>query len=136
MGLVTHEDLKHIIEEGNHAVLITQAERVGRELSRQLTTSQIRSIFGSVRQIELDWQAPQRHPITERVRRAQREFFLLQPRLAYQARRERGRGVEELRDILTPALQLVGTDHQRFRNFVDFFEAILAYHKAAGGREQ
>jgi CRISPR-associated protein Csm2 len=136
MGLVTQEDLKHIIEGGNSEVLITQAERVGRELSRQLTTSQIRSIFGTVRQIELDWQTSQGPPRPERVQRAQREFFLLQPRLAYHARRERGRGVEALRDVLTPALRMVGTDYQRFRNFVDFFEAILAYHKAAGGREQ
>ena len=34
----------------------------------------------------------------------------------------------------TPAMRLVGKDHARFRNFVDFFEAILAYHKAAGGQ--
>jgi CRISPR-associated protein Csm2 len=54
--------------------------------------------------------------------------------MAYQARRERGRGVEELSNVLTPAMRLVGKDHNRFRNFVDFFEAILAYHKAEGGQ--
>jgi len=29
---------------------------------------------------------------------------------------------------------MVGKEYTRFRNFVDFFEAILAYHKAAGGQ--
>ena len=134
MALVGEPELKQIIEQGDNQVLITQAERVGRDLARQLTSSQIRSIFGSVRRIELDWQAPERKPDAERVKQAQREFALLQPRLAYQARKERGRGVEELRDVLTPAMRLVGNEHGRFRNFVDFFEAILAYHKAYGGQ--
>ena len=26
-------------------------------------------------------------------------------------------------------------DEERFKNFCDFIEAILAYHKAAGGRD-
>jgi len=28
----------------------------------------------------------------------------------------------------------VGTDEQKFARFVDLFEAILAYHVAAGGK--
>jgi CRISPR-associated protein Csm2 len=131
MGMVSDADLKKIIEEGDNEVLISRAEGVGSALARQLTTSQIRGIFGSVRRIELDWRADSD---ATRVRRAQREFALLQPRLAYQARRERGRGVEELSGVLTPAMRMVGKDPERFRNFVDFFEAILAYHKAAGGQ--
>nr|PZN20513.1 MAG: type III-A CRISPR-associated protein Csm2 [Chloroflexota bacterium] len=128
MALVSEADLKKIIVDGDNETLVAQAERVGSELARQLTTSQIRGIFGSVRRIELDWRN------AERRAAAQREFALLQPRLAYQARKERGRGVEELRDVLTPAMRMVGADEQRFRNFVDFFEAILAYHRAAGGQ--
>jgi CRISPR-associated protein Csm2 len=131
MALVSDADLKKIIEQSDNEVLVTQAKLVGTTLARQLTTSQIRGIFGSVRRIELDWQDQAN---SDRLKRAQREFALLQPRLAYQARRERGRGVEELSNVLTPAMRLVGKDHGRFRNFVDFFEAILAYHKAEGGQ--
>jgi CRISPR-associated protein Csm2 len=131
MALVSDADLKKIIEQGDNETLVFQANAVGDALARQLTTSQIRGIFGSVRRIELDWQDQAN---SERLKRAQREFALLQPRLAYQARRERGRGVEELSSVLTPAMRLVGKDYARFRNFVDFFEAILAYHKAAGGQ--
>jgi len=131
MALVNDADLKQIIEESNDKLLVERAELVGKELARQLTTSQIRGIFGSVRRIELDWQDQANG---DRLKRAQREFALLQPRLAYQARRERGRGVEELSNVLTSAMRLVGKDYGRFRNFVDFFEAILAYHKANGGQ--
>jgi CRISPR-associated protein Csm2 len=134
MALVNDARLKEIIEEGNNESLVEQARIVGETLARQLTSSQIRSIFGSVRRIELDWQDPKLNPDPARVRQAQREFALLLPRLAYQARRERGRGVEDLSAVLTPALRMVERDHQRFRNFVDFFEAILAYHKAYGGQ--
>jgi CRISPR-associated protein Csm2 len=137
MALVSDTDLQAIIQDGNNEVMVTQSEAVGKALARQLTSSQIRGIFGSVRRIELDWQSGEEEMTareSERLRRAQREFALLQPRLAYQAKRERGQGVENLCAVLTPAMQLVGTDHTRFRNFVDFFEAILAYHKAAGGQ--
>ena len=147
MPLVSDDKLKQIIVEGDNEVLVDQARAVGEALARQLTSSQIRGIFGSVRRIELDWQeaeldadkgaskaAGDATKKGERIKRAQREIALLQPRLAYQARRERGRGVEELSAVLTPALRLIGRDHDRFRNFVDFFEAILAYHRAAGGQ--
>ena len=49
-------------------------------------------------------------------------------------------GVQALSDELLPAMKMVmqaKTNHEvyyeRFRNFVDFFEAILAYHRANGG---
>ena len=125
------EDIHRIIVEGDSEVLVTQAEELGQALSRQLTTSQIRNLFGAVRQIEMMW-IPQ---ATEDERRqATRQLLLLKPKLAYQARRERGKGVEILKDVLSPAIELVGDNRQRFQNFLDFFEAILAYHTAAGGR--
>jgi len=91
----------------------------------------------------MDWVMPSlQQQRAEAVRRAQREFALLQPRLAYQAKRERGGAVQALSDELTPAIKLVlkakadkpDIFYQRFRNFVDFFEAILAYHRAFGGQ--
>jgi CRISPR-associated protein Csm2 len=39
-----------------------------------------------------------------------------------------------LTGILSEAIALVGSDVRRFRNFMDFFEAILAYHRRYGGR--
>jgi len=53
--------------------------------------------------------------------------------MAYRARKERGQAVGQLVSVLSPAIDLVGDDRERFERFVEFFEAILAYHKAHGG---
>ncbi len=125
------QDYQKIIVDGDAKVLTNRAENIGTSLARQLTTSQIRNVFGTVRQIEMSW-GPR---ATEKAQKyAARQLILLKPKLAYQARRERGKGVEILKDVLSPAIELVGDDRQRFQNFVDFFEAILAYHTAAGGQ--
>ena len=124
-------ELQAIIQQNRPDLLVKWAEEIGRGLARQLTTSQIRNVFGTVRQIEMSW-TPR---ATEKQRKsAARQLILLKPKLVYQARRERGKGVQELASVLIPAIDLVGEDRQRFQNFVDFFEAILAYHTAAGGQ--
>jgi len=105
--------------------LVTEAERIGKALAKQLTTSQIRSLFGEVRTIEGDWQID--------PARASRRLTLLKPKMAYRAKKESGRGVELLVDVLSPAIDLVAGDHGHFGRFVEFFEAILAYHRAYGG---
>jgi len=128
---LSHEDYQKIIVDSDARSLTNRAETIGTRLARQLTTSQIRNVFGTVRQIEMNW-GPR---ATEQQRKhAARQLILLKPKLAYQARRERGKGVQELANVLIPAIDLVGEDRDRFQNFVDFFEAILAYHTAAGGR--
>ena len=43
-------------------------------------------------------------------------------------------GMKVMSELLSSAIDLVGQDRNRFQNFVDFFEAILAYHTAAGAR--
>ncbi len=127
------QDARQIIVQGDVNALVDTAKSVGERLARPLTTSQIRNIFGEVRRIEMDW-PPTRTDADEPFRRV----VLLQPKLAYQARRERGRGVEELQLVLDPCLEEIRhapkeARRMYFQRFVDFFEAILAYHKAAGG---
>ena len=143
MAEIDEATRKAIIEGDDAEKLVEAAEKIGKALATtyRLTTSQIRGIFGTVRRIEMEWIAPaQQAGHSDKVRRAQREFALLQPRIAYQAKRERGRGVQALGDELLPAMKMVLQAkanpvqyYQRFRNFVDFFEAILAYHRANGG---
>jgi len=128
---VSSEDLRRIIVLGDSRTLVDRAKEIGDALVRQLTTSQIRNIFGTVRQIQMMW-VPQ--ATSQQQQQATRQLLLLKPKLAYQARRERGRGVEVLKSVLSPAIDYIGDDRERFQNFVDFFEAILAYHTAAGGQ--
>jgi len=126
--------LKAIIVEGDAQRTVEQAEALGRNLARQLSTSQIRSIFGTVRRIEMSWpEAPADEAERHLAEQARRELLLLKPKMAYQAKRERGQGVKALTDVLSDAIDLVEGERQRFQHFVDFFEATLAYHKAHGG---
>jgi len=132
---MNQRDLQAIIVKGNAEETVKEAETLGRSLARQLTTNQIRNIFGTVRRIEMNWPvSPKTEEEHKRTRKAQRELLLLKPKMAYQAKRERGRGVRMLTEVLSEAIDLVDGDRERFQNFVDFFEAILAYHKAYGGK--
>ena len=131
------ETLRAIVIDGDAPLLVAEAERVGQALAAaNLTTSQIRAFFGAVRSIEAQWPSasPETPEAVARVRRAQRELLLLRPKLAYQARRAQGQGVTHLRRVLDPAIDMVGDDRTRFEHFLELFEAILAYHRAAGGR--
>lgn len=129
-------DLEQIILHGNAETLVNTAQRFGTELSRedQLSKSQIRNVFGEVRQIEAEWLSDNGESATKNMRR----LLLLKPRMAYQRARERK--TESLMVLLTNAIDLVAKasappeQHVRFRYFVEFFEAILAYHTAAGGK--
>jgi CRISPR-associated protein Csm2 len=120
------DELKQIITDPDAAeTLVRCAKDIGEGLARQLTTNQIRAIFGEVRKIEGEWKT--------RPQRANRNLILLKPKMAYRAKKERGRGVDDLVSVLSPAIDHVDGNGEHFTRFVDFFEAILAYHKAGGG---
>ncbi len=121
------DDLKTIItKDDGTEVLVKWADQIGRALANQrMATNQIRAIFGEVRRIEGDWKTNEA--------RANRSLILLKPKMAYRAKRESGRAVGDLVSVLDPAIDLVQGDEKNFARFVDFLEAILAYHKAAGG---
>ena len=111
--------------------LVQFAQETAQRLVRSnLRNTQIRNIFTEVRKIE----AMRNQNPTAAMRRLQ----MLKPKLAYQAARQRQ--VEGLRDVLIDAIDVVEaqTDEKKrseaFQRFMDLFEAILAYHKAEGGR--
>jgi len=128
-------DLQRIIQREDYesaAALVKTAEQWGGYLKdNKLKTSQIRTIFASVRQIEMLW--PVNAPDSADARSAMTQLVLLKPKLAYQAGRTEE--VKPLADLLTRAIDLVGEDRANFQRFMDFFEAILAYHKAKGGMD-
>ena len=108
-----------VITEGGE-ILVKEAEQQGQQLARNLTTSQIRNIYGSVKKMQMKGELDTH------------KLLMLKPKLAYAAKRHGG-GVDTLKDVLTQAIDLVGNDTKKFNRFVDFFEAILAYHRAYGG---
>ena len=123
--------IERIIAQGDPEALVEWAEDIGRAIARQVTTSQLRNVFGTARQIQLRWH--------NNPQAAYRDAVLLRPKLGYFAKRERGRGMEDLKRVLVPALEVMSQGknleerQKRFNHFVDFFEAIVAYHKAYGG---
>jgi len=133
--VIPQEELKRIITDPKAGELtVNRAEKQGKFLAqppKQLSTSQIRAIFDEVRQIEALW--PQDST------QAARRLSLLKPKMQYRAKKEGGK-VMDLVNVLEASVNevLKGSNekemHAYFRNFVDFFEAILAYHKAAGGK--
>ena len=110
--------------------LVSTAERLGQQISDRrngVTTSQIRKVFSAVKKIQMKVKMGEEFQLNE--------LIMLKPKLAYVAARapdQRKANTEKLKDVLTQAIGLVD-DKTKFQNFVSFFEAILAYHKAFGG---
>ncbi len=118
------EKIKEIIN-GNSSVLNEYAEELGKKFAPQnekekkykLTTSQIRNILDDVQRMR-----------QEDIEKG--ELELLRPKLAYIAGRNKdSQSLRELKDILDLAIKMVGRDFNKFKNFRDFFEAIVGYHK-------
>lgn len=128
-------DMKAMMTDPNGANLVVDwADKAGRDLKETgLTTAQIRALFGEVRQIQGQMSIENGHI------KAWRRVHLLKPKMAYRARKERGQAVRDLVSILDPALNVIlqepdeKVQKENFKRFVEFFEAILAYHKSYGG---
>ena len=123
---VTDDQIRTIITQDKPKLLVDQAEEIGRALSKSLTKSQIRNIFGTVRQIQMNWTGEAEKAASYR------QLLMLKPKIQYQAARTKE--VKPLADVLDKAIDHVGDDQVQFGRFVDFFEAILAYHTAEGGK--
>jgi len=125
------ETLKQIIigerpsPEENARLLVEWADKLGAVFkSTGLTSSQIRNVFGEIKSI-------QNQGFTDP--KARRRFILLVPKIQYAAVRARKFGMDGLRDVLTSCNHVINDDVDNFQHFLEFFEAILAYHKAYGG---
>lgn len=98
-----------------------------KETKDKVSTSQIRKLFGSIKRIQADFD------------KSKGEILLLEPKLAYAVGRDADKygntktKIDELYKMLSPLIREVREDKARFHNFVNVFESIVAYHKAAGG---
>mgnify|MGYP001167312052 CR=1 FL=1 len=129
-GVIPQDKVIAIIRQDEPKVLVDEAKEAGRMLAQQrLTKSQIRNVFGAVRQIQSSWPRTI-SPDDEKAR--VRELLLLKPKLAYQAARDTK--VKPLADVLDLAIDQVEGKRERFQRFVELFEAILAYHTSHGGK--
>ncbi len=135
--LPTAQTVQKFIRQDDPASMIESADIIGQWLvDQKLATSQIRSLFGTVRQIKMNWTDDNKH------KESFRQAALLKPKLGYQAERlkKKTSGVKTLEKILVPALDIMIKESSKkaqkeyFDRFTDFFEAIVAYHRKYGGQ--
>lgn len=126
MVLYSDNFAKHLVEEekipGTSSYVILP-----------LTTSQLRKFFGVVKGLLLDVQV---NGFNEA------EIVMLKPKLAYAVGRvvqknqkSKSRRIEDFSEVMTAAIDVVLSSKDRnlaFKNFISFFEAIVAYHKRYG----
>lgn len=127
--------VRKIIISDEPQLLIQTARAIGKQMAEQrVTTSQVRNIFGPVRVLQLRWRVEDSQDADDVFR----QIMLLRPKIAYQAKRTANLAM--LRDVLDAAIEEIGKAgtrkerFTRFRRFVEFFESILAYHTAEGGK--
>lgn len=126
------QNVQNWIKSGITPDTVRAAKSFGEEIqAKKLTTSQIRQVFTKLKSIEAKGYSNNKI-----------EFLMLKPLIAYAAARDKDKkaeGVLALKEKITWALDAVvdGDEENaesRFYNFCKFFEAILAYHRAAGGK--
>jgi len=132
---ISDSDLREIIcgdPVKSAKLTVEKAQAYGRYLKdTDLKAAQIRGIFSHVRQLEMNWPLNEVDP--QFSKQALRDLTLLKPKLAYQV--QRVKAVQPLAELIGRCIDQVGDSRVNFQRFVDFFEAILAYHKAEGGSE-
>ena len=121
----TKEDVEKIIG-GNTSLLVEKAESFAEAIHKHVSTSQIRNVFCNMKKMQMrTWDQT-----------VYAQLLLMKPRLAYMSgRKPKNYQLKNLKDVLTNAIDCVNeNEEESFKNFCNFFEAILAYHKAHGGK--
>lgn len=107
--------------------LVEDAEELGKKLAKDVKTTQIRKFLDAVNRLKAQ---PEREKNFTEIKP---ELQLLRPKLAYAAARQQS--IKDLKLVMEAAIKKV-IDSDDFPRFVQLIESIIAYHKAAGGREQ
>ena len=122
------EKIKSFIQRDDTAKqMVNFAEELAKDIVRDVSTSQIRNAYGTVKKLEMQ------SAFTDK---SHRELLLLKPKLAYaRGRASKKETFKKLEDALGAGIDAVDVKQpETFKRFCNFFEAILAYHKANGGK--
>ncbi|MEY8688144.1 type III-A CRISPR-associated protein Csm2 [Bacteroides sp. AN502(2024)] len=114
------------ITEKADKALVEFAEKAGKYMAENnLTNSKIRSIYGEIKRIQM-----------KTFEKDKASFFLLKPKVAYALGREQKdvKGLQLFKSIFDKSFDDV-TNETQYLNFCNLIEAILAYHKAYGGKD-
>lgn len=100
------------------------AEKVGKYMAKNgLTTSKIRNIYSEIKRIQMDFE------------REKAAFYLLKPKVAYAVGRDKNiNGLKMFKLVFDDSFNCV-VKNKHYTNFCNIMEAIVAYHKAFGGKD-
>ena len=102
--------------------LIDFAEKVGKYLAqKRMTTSKIRSIYSEIKRIQMNFDEEKA------------AFYLLKPKVAYAYGRDKSIG--KFKDVFDECYKYIEDNKTHYENFCKIMEAIVAYHKANGGKD-
>ena len=93
-----------------------------------LTTSQLRKFFGEVKRIQVN--------LDKKTDECKTRLVMLKPMLAYAVGRAKNGKIEDFQKQVSIAVDavLMGKDFKSdFKNFANFLESVVAYHKLYGG---
>lgn len=116
---------KEWITDGATQEMINFVEKAGKFMAGNgLTNSKIRSIYVEIKRIQMS-----------EFEKEKTSFYLLKPKVAYALGRDaNNRGLEMFKDVFDKCFPYV-LDSKSYKNFCNLIEAILAYHKANGGKD-
>lgn len=105
--------------------LVIFAETMGNYMANNgLTNSKIRSIFGEIKRIQMG-----------EFDKEKSSFYLLKPKVAYALGREKtNKGLQLFKLLFDKSSEYVNSQ-KCYLNFCNLVEAVLAYHKAYGGKD-
>lgn len=113
------------ITEGATPELVACAEEAGKFMAKKgLTNSKIRSIYSEIKRIQMG-----------EFEKEKTSFYLLRPKMAYALGRDSGNEGLKLFKLIFDRASNEVRDRKSYLNFCNFIEAILAYHKAYGGKD-
>ena len=127
----TIKDMYEGVADGRAAVevLIEKLDSFGRYLAKtaNLKTTQIRKFFSSVKKIQSELRSGREST------NPRQKILRLKPALAYATARQK-KQLQEFTEVMYLAMDMV-KEPEDFEYFVEFLEAIVAYHKFHGGRD-
>ena len=105
--------------------MVKYAEEMGKYMADNgLTNSKIRSIYGEIKRIQMG-----------EFEKEKSSFYLLKPKVAYALGRDDKNQGLKLFKLIFDHCSVNVIDQKTYQNFCNFIEAILAYHKAFGGKD-
>ena len=106
--------------------MVNDTQRLGKILATKLKTNQVRKFLDAVNRLKAQ---PEKEKDFEEIKSG---VQLLRPQLAYAAARQKG--AVDLQLVMEAAINQIN-EAEDFTRFVQLTESIIAYHKAAGGKD-